>query len=428
MIVCAVVLAACVLLGLICRRSLSEMRKKMLGVIAASALIGLAAGVSDSGSPVLTDGNLLQRKPNGEGSYGADLSLYVDGEKEGADYHVDVPEQLLTAREEQVYLDAAVEEITEEFPGENASVNCIRKRVRIRDSYQNGKVDAEWSFDNYRIMDASGNVVAKELSDEGELVRARVLLSCGKTERVTEFYFQVFPEVLGEQERFLQQLERELSEQGKKTGEAFLTLPDAVGEHRLLWEERAAHTPEKMLLFGVVLAGFVPAVVRSREEQARKKRECLLELEYPDMVSKLALLLGSGMTLQGAFRKIAFSYEKKRKVHRVREMPVYDEMVIACREMESGVGEQKAYEHFGERCGGAMYRKFANILTQNLKKGSQGVVALLEQEAENAFEERKRAAKRYGEEAGTKLLFPMMIMLGIVMVILIIPAVFAFQI
>ena len=60
MIVCAVVLAACVLLGLICRRSLSEMRKKMLGVIAASALIGLAAGVSDSGSPVLTDGNLLQ--------------------------------------------------------------------------------------------------------------------------------------------------------------------------------------------------------------------------------------------------------------------------------------------------------------------------------------------------------------------------------
>ena len=92
------------------------------------------------------------------------------------------------------------------------------------------------------------------------------------------------------------------------------------------------------------------------------------------------------------------------------------------------MGEQKAYEHFGERCGGAMYRKFANILTQNLKKGSQGVVALLEQEAENAFEERKRAAKRYGEEAGTKLLFPMMIMLGIVMVILIIPAVFAFQI
>ena len=45
-----------------------------------------------------------------------------------------------------------------------------------------------------------------------------------------------------------------------------------------------------------------------------------------------------------------------------------------------------------------------------------------------AFEERKRAAKKYGEEAGTKLLFPMMIMLAIVMMILIVPAMSAFQI
>lgn len=428
MVVCAVVLAGCVLLWIVWHRNLSEIRKKILGVIAAGALLGLAAGVAESKSPILLEGNLLQRQPNGEGSYGTDLRLYVDGERKGTDYYVDVPEQLLTGEEEQVYLDAAEQEIAEEFPGENESVNCIRKKVIVHDSYQDGKVDAEWSFDNYRIMDASGNVVAEELKEEGELVRARVLLSCGEAERVTEFYFQVFPEVLDENERFLQQLEKELLAQGKETGEAFLTLPDVLGEHRLFWEEKPAHTPEKILFFGVALAGFVPAVMRSREEERRKQRACLLELEYPDMVSKLALLLRSGMTLQGAFRKIAFSYEKKRKAHRVREMPVYEEMLIACREMESGVGEQRAYEHFGERCERAMYRKFANILTQNLKKGSQGVVSLLEQEAENAFEERKSAAKRYGEEAGTKLLFPMMIMLGIVMLILIIPAVFAFQI
>lgn len=61
-------------------------------------------------------------------------------------------------------------------------------------------------------------------------------------------------------------------------------------------------------------------------------------------------------------------------------------------------------------------------------KGTRGITVLLEQEAQNAFEERKHAAKRYGEEAGTKLLFPMMLMLGIVMVILLVPAVLAFQI
>lgn len=427
MIVCGVALAVCALFGILCRKRLTDVKKKILGVIAAASLLGLAAGAAESNSQLLLEGNRLQRQANGEGSYGAELYLYVD-EEEAKDYQIDVPEQRLTGEEEQAYLDAAEEELANEFPGENESVNCIRRKVVLSDSYQEGKVDAEWSFDNYQVMDTSGNVIAKELDEDGELVRARVSLTCGESERLVEFYFRVFPELLDEEERLLQQLEKELSLQGMEAGEAFLTLPDIIGEHSLLWEEKPAHTPEKVLFFGVILAGFVPAVMRSREQEQRKQRACLLELEYPDMVSKLALLLRSGMTLQGAFRKIAFSYEKKRKAHRVREMPAYEEMLIACREMESGVGELRAYEHFGERCEGAMYRKFANILTQNLKKGSQGVVSLLEQEAENAFEERKSAAKRYGEEAGTKLLFPMMLMLGIVMLILIIPAVFAFQI
>ena len=52
---------------------------------------------------------------------------------------------------------------------------------------------------------------------------------------------------------------------------------------------------------------------------------------------------------------------------------------------------------------------------------------MLEAEAENSFEERKRTAKRYGEEASTKLLGPMLLMLGIVIVILAVPAAVTFQ-
>ena len=84
-------------------------------------------------------------------------------------------------------------------------------------------------------------------------------------------------------------------------------------------------------------------------------------------MSKLALLLGAGMTLQGAFRKIAGAYGQKRTQNKTAEMPAYEEVLVACRQMESGVGEQRAYEHFGERCGVASYRKLAGILTQNLQ-------------------------------------------------------------
>ena len=91
-------------------------------------------------------------------------------------------------------------------------------------------------------------------------------------------------------------------------------------------------------------------------------------------------------------------------------------------EILSGTSEQEAYERFGERCGLAIYRKFGLLLSQNLKKGTKGLVDLLKQESIAAFEERKALAKIQGEEAGTKMLIPMFLMFGVVLVMIVIPA------
>ncbi len=53
---------------------------------------------------------------------------------------------------------------------------------------------------------------------------------------------------------------------------------------------------------------------------------------------------------------------------------------------------------------------------------------ILRREAMQAFEERKALAKIQGEEAGTKLLLPMFLMLAIVLVMVIIPAFLSLQI
>ena len=58
-----------------------------------------------------------------------------------------------------------------------------------------------------------------------------------------------------------------------------------------------------------------------------------------------------------------------------------------------------------------------------MKKGSEGLISLLESEAEAGMEERRQQARKLGEEAGTKLLLPMMLMLILVMGILIVPAI-----
>ena len=59
---------------------------------------------------------------------------------------------------------------------------------------------------------------------------------------------------------------------------------------------------------------------------------------------------------------------------------------------------------------------------QNLNKGTRGMQQLLKKEVEDAFEERKRIARKKGEEAGTKLLIPMVMMLAVVIAIVAVPA------
>ena len=74
------------------------------------------------------------------------------------------------------------------------------------------------------------------------------------------------------------------------------------------------------------------------------------------------------------------------------------------------------------RCGIGAYKKLVSLLTQGQKVGNRRLIEQLQEEAERVFLERKQAARKLGEEAGTKLLLPMMMMLMIVMAIVTIPA------
>ena len=80
------------------------------------------------------------------------------------------------------------------------------------------------------------------------------------------------------------------------------------------------------------------------------------------------------------------------------------------------------------RCGLPVYRKFAVMLSQNLRKGTKGLAELLQREAAGAFEERKAAARKLGEETSTRLLGPMFLMLGVGLMIIVVPAFLTIQI
>ena len=145
-----------------------------------------------------------------------------------------------------------------------------------------------------------------------------------------------------------------------------------------------------------------------------------MRMDYPEIVNGIALLVGAGLTVKNAWKKIVDNYEEQKDKKKKRF--AYEEMANAMREMQGGITESECYEHFGKRIGISPYVKLGTILSQNLRKGTKGLTEVLSKEAGRAYEERRQMAKKQGEEVSTKLLLPMSLMLIVVLVIVIVPA------
>ena len=181
-----------------------------------------------------------------------------------------------------------------------------------------------------------------------------------------------------------------------------------------------------ILIMGVLSSVlFIFSRIQNRGIELDKKRQQLM-CDYPNVISYLVLLLNAGMSMRMAFARLASDYRKS--LDRGGQAKVgYEVIANASAEMEKGVSEIDAYTHIGRNTPEIRYKTFSTLLVQNLRKGSRELTGILEREAAEAFEERKKQARIMGEQAGTKLMFPMLLMLGVVLVILMVPAYLSFQ-
>ena len=218
--------------------------------------------------------------------------------------------------------------------------------------------------------------------------------------------------------------EVKMLESGTRSDESF-ELPAEVNGQALSWSMRREHRWYYVLILGVVLSIYLVYHEHETIKQAKQRRIEELLREYPGMMSKLTMLLGTGTTVRSAWEKIVQNYERQKES--MGTQAVYEEMHLTLREMQGGVPEAECYERFGKRCGVTSYVKFGTLLSQNLRKGSKGVSDILRMEAIQSFENRKSTAKRLGEEAGTKLLMPMLGMLAVVFIMVMVPAFLSMQ-
>ena len=158
---------------------------------------------------------------------------------------------------------------------------------------------------------------------------------------------------------------------------------------------------------------------KEREKQTQLKKTQQMQRDYPDIIQKMILYLKAGLSIRMSVEKLAADYMKRKEASLTETRWAYEEIVKTCRELKGGIYEN---ERLGRRCGLAEYKVLSVLLVQNLKKGNQSILELLEREAVSAGEDRLRRARIQGEEASTKLLLPMILQLIVVLIILMVPA------
>lgn len=133
--------------------------------------------------------------------------------------------------------------------------------------------------------------------------------------------------------------------------------------------------------------------------------------QLPNVVSKLALLVTSGMIMDRAWNETACSNEGE----------LYTEMRRTTEELSNLVAPETAYSNFINRCNTKETTKLASAILQNLSKGNAEIAILLQQMASDAWNERRNLAKRDSENANSKLMIPTMMLFGAIVVMLLVP-------
>lgn len=396
-----------------CREFYCGIIKKV--ILAAGAVFIVVAALLIS-RLVASDTVILNRPDHGTDSVTMELETEIGGDP--AAFTVDVLPVEYPEDELDSVFDRAFEEIDGSYLGDNSSADEVRSNLNLMTRLDDLGLDVDWNSSDSEVVEADGTVINDDESLD-LIVELTASLECGG--RSMERTYQVH--VLGRSLTATEKATKLISEyvanvQNENSSDREIELPREI-EGYVVTEKKDGGSWVTILMLGVFAMACICVRGRVQIRNREKHRREQLMMAYPELVDKLTLYLGAGVTVKSAFVRIA-QMEKKR------EDPLVKEVRYTLNEIRSGVSESDAYCNMGHRINLPVYIKLMSLLAQNIRKGTKDIIVMMADEEQSALQARKEMAKKKGEEAGTKLLFPMVVLLGIVMVIVISPAIMNF--
>lgn len=386
-------------------------------ILAAGFVITIGMGVKAYLSTEINPEYELLRNEAEKGGYEQELIAHIG--KERIPLTVTVDERTLTREEAKAEFLRAKELLPKVLKGENESLENVTTDLNFAGQIPDTLVRIQWTETALDYFYSDGKMRTDfELLEAVEL-KLSAILSCQEYSEDYEVVIRVMPRVQGVSEKLLKQIEKENEENPKNEA---LVLPKEYEGENVIWKKAPDTT---FIYFGcltVFAVLFMKFGQKRDESEAKKERLEALERDYAQLVSKFTMLISAGLSVRNAWERIVLLYRRKGESDNI----LFQELNWGILQMQKGVSELEVYEAFGIRTGQIHYKKLMALFISDRRRGSINLLEAMNREMLSAWEEQKRKTRQRGEKIGTKLLIPMMGMLGIVFLIVLVPAFLSF--
>lgn len=396
-------------------------KKKILFTAAAGILLSLCflAGSMESREPL----QVLLRPESGSGDQEQKLLAELSGRK----YPVLI--SLLEVPMEEAEIRKRLLEAANRLEGlllnNNQDADHIVSDLYMPAELPGTGITVGWYLDSWEYVKPDGTLDNSRLEEE-VCVKVQAELRLQEQKELWEGEIRIQPPQNPDERQKAKMLAYQINSGQEDSADREVILPASILGQPVTWYPER---DDRWLWMLMLTAAAVIAVMigqKKEEERLIKQRERNMQMDYPEIVSRLGLYMGAGISSRKAWERIVENYEKK-SVETGKQREAYEEMRTALYEMQSGVAESLAYERFGTRCRLPSYLKLGTLLSQNLRKGTRNLAELLEWESREAFENRKAFAKKMGEECESRLLLPMILMLLTILIMVMYPAILSFR-
>lgn len=321
------------------------------------------------------------------------------------------------------------EELMQEIVPTGQSLNRISSDMNLVKNIKNYPFSVEWHSDNPVILSSAGIVNEDKLfaMNKEITVILTAIVSYAEEERELMIPVILASGTRSDEELFWETVNSEIERMSKASlTEEYQILPTAIDGQTLRYSDKKTPVCAVIIVCGILTAILL---VSGKDEDLYKKaneRDEQLRQDYPQFINRIALYYGAGLSIKNIWQRMCADYEQKKHRKHYMKHAVYEEMLRCEKRMRDGVGEEDAYDQFAANIGLSEYKTVISILQQAIRTGGSNIGYMLRERRMEAYEEQKKRARVLGEKAGTKLLFPMFMMLIVVLIVILVPAFLSF--